>query len=70
MNRRALAFAFGAICFWSSNAVVAKFTLRGLSVEQIQLLQFVGATVVFFLISRAGRAAGPMPGPAGAVTRS
>lgn len=55
MNRRALAFAFGAVCFWSSNAVVAKFALRGLSVEQIQFLQFAGATAVFFLISRAGR---------------
>lgn len=66
MNRRALAFAFGAICFWSSNAVVAKFTLRGLSVEQIQFLQFVGATVVFFLISRAGRTAESHPGSAAA----
>ncbi len=64
MNRRALAFAFGAICFWSSNAVVAKFTLRGLAVEQVQFLQFVGATAVFFLISRVGRSSDKTTGTA------
>jgi drug/metabolite transporter (DMT)-like permease len=41
--------ALGAITLWSTNAVVAKYALGELGVEQVQLLQFAGASMVFLL---------------------
>ncbi len=52
MTLHAAPCALIAIVLWSSNAVVAKFALTGLSVEQVQFLQFSGASLVFFLASR------------------
>ena len=57
MNPVAIAMAFGAILFWSSNAVVAKFALDALEVQQIQCLQFAGASLVFALTSRTAKRA-------------
>ena len=52
MATSAVILAFGAILLWSSNAVVGKFTLGYLAVEQIQFLQFSGAAVIFWLLAR------------------
>ena len=41
--------ALGAIVLWSTNAIVAQFALGALQVEQVQLLQFAGATAVFLV---------------------
>lgn len=43
-------FALGAIALWSTNAVFANFVLQTLPVEQVQFLQFLGATLVFALL--------------------
>ncbi len=47
-----LALATGAVLLWSTNAVGAKFALAELQVQQVQFLQFLGATFVFLLIKR------------------
>jgi len=54
VNLVAICLALGAILFWSSNAVVAKYALQGLEVQQIQCLQFAGASLVFALTCRHG----------------
>ena len=43
-------YALAAIALWSTNAVVAKHVFAELSIAQIQLWQFLGASVVFFLM--------------------
>jgi len=48
----ALVCALGAIFFWSTNAVVAKYALASLTVAQVQTLQFAGASLAVFLIGR------------------
>ena len=50
MNPLALICGLGAICFWSTNAVVAKHVLAGLSVAQVQTLQFTGASAAFLIL--------------------
>lgn len=40
------------ICLWSTNAVVARYALQELYVEQIQLLQFSSAAIVFAVIGK------------------
>ena len=50
MNPLAVLCAFGAIGFWSTNAVVAKHVLNSLSVAQVQTLQFAGASLAFWLL--------------------
>ena len=46
----ALAFAFGAVALWATNAVVGKTLLADHPVSQVQFLQFCGAALVFALI--------------------
>lgn len=50
MNPRALICGAGAVCFWSTNAVVAKYALAGLPVAQVQTLQFAGASAAFLIL--------------------
>ena len=45
----ALVLALLAVSFWSTNAIVAKYALQGLSLEHTQLLQFLGAATVCML---------------------
>ncbi len=52
MNLSALAYAIGAIALWSTNAFVAKHALAELSVEQVQVLQFTSAAVVFVILKQ------------------
>jgi drug/metabolite transporter (DMT)-like permease len=56
-------FAIAAIAFWSTNAVVAKLALGSLDVDQVQVLQFAGAAIVFAAaqISRASRISSSVP---------
>ena len=54
----AYVLALCAIAFWSTNAVTAKFVLQGLPVEQIQFLQFLGATCVFAFLRYGSTAKG------------
>jgi len=51
----ALLLALSAIALWSTNALVAKYVLQILPVEQVQFLQFLGAFFVFFLIALSRR---------------
>jgi drug/metabolite transporter (DMT)-like permease len=46
----ALAFAFGAVALWATNALVGKTLLANHPVSQVQFLQFCGAALVFALI--------------------
>ncbi|WP_192256532.1 DMT family transporter [Mesorhizobium silamurunense] len=46
----ALAFAFGAVALWATNALVGKTLLASHPVSHVQFLQFCGATLVFALI--------------------
>ena len=46
----ALAFAFGAVALWATNALVGKTLLALYPVSQVQFLQFCGAALVFALI--------------------
>ncbi|WP_245435841.1 DMT family transporter [Mesorhizobium tamadayense] len=55
----ALAFAFGAVALWATNALVGKTLLAGHPVSHVQFLQFCGAALVFALIRLMSR--GPMP---------
>ena len=41
--------ALGAVTLWATNAVVARQVLGDLAVEQVQVLQFAGATAVFLV---------------------
>ncbi|KUM27140.1 hypothetical protein AU467_17770 [Mesorhizobium loti] len=55
----ALAFAFGAVALWATNALVGKTLLASHPVSHVQFLQFCGAALVFALI----RVAGAFPSP-------
>ena len=57
--------AIGAVALWSTNAIVARYALGGLDVEQVQLLQFVGASLVFLLARIFPGQAGGGPDAAG-----
>ncbi|TIS64125.1 MAG: DMT family transporter [Mesorhizobium sp.] len=46
----ALAFAFGAVALWATNALVGKTLLASHPVSHVQFLQFCGAALVFALI--------------------
>ncbi|WP_296736295.1 DMT family transporter [Mesorhizobium sp.] len=46
----ALAFAFGAVALWATNALVGKTLLASHPVSEVQFLQFCGAALVFALI--------------------
>ncbi|WP_245468173.1 hypothetical protein [Mesorhizobium sp. M1D.F.Ca.ET.043.01.1.1] len=46
----ALAFAFGAVALWATNALVGKTLLASHPVSHVQFLQFFGAALVFALI--------------------
>ena len=46
----AMMYALAAIALWSTNAVVAKHVFAELTIAQIQLWQFLGASVVFALM--------------------
>ncbi|WFP66153.1 DMT family transporter [Mesorhizobium sp. WSM4904] len=46
----ALAFAFGAVALWATNALVGKTLLAHHPVSHVQFLQFCGAALVFALI--------------------
>ncbi|WP_292371745.1 DMT family transporter [Mesorhizobium sp.] len=46
----ALAFAFGAVALWATNALVGKTLLANHPVSHVQFLQFCGAALVFALI--------------------
>ncbi len=52
MSLASILLALAAISFWATNATVAKFALVGLSVEQVQFLQFTSAAVVVGLTQR------------------
>jgi len=52
----ALAFAFGAVALWATNALVGKTLLASLPVSEVQFLQFCGAALVFALIRLATHA--------------
>lgn len=46
----ALAFAFGAVALWATNALVGKTLLANHPVSEVQFLQFCGAALVFAAI--------------------
>ena len=52
-NVAALLWAFAAIILWSTNASVANYALAHLHVTQVQFLQYFGAFIVFYIVSRA-----------------
>ena len=56
----ALAFAFGAVGLWATNALVGKTLLAAHPVSHVQFLQFCGAAVVFMMI-RLLRRTSPSP---------
>jgi len=49
-SRAALAFAFGAVALWATNALVGKTLLASHPVSEVQFLQFCGAALIFALI--------------------
>jgi len=59
---KATVLALCAITLWATNAFVAKLALSTLPVEQIQELQFAGASAVF-LVTRLGSANSARGGP-------
>lgn len=64
-SKAALAYAFGAVALWATNALVGKTLLANHPVSAVQFLQFCGAALVFALIRMAGRARTMPPRPAG-----
>lgn len=50
LSLRAITYVTGAIAFWSTNGVVAKYALMGLSVERVQFLQFTSAALALIVI--------------------
>ena len=44
---KAILLTLGAVALWSTNAAVGRAALSSLNVEQVQVLQFLGATFVF-----------------------
>ncbi|WP_245513641.1 MULTISPECIES: DMT family transporter [unclassified Mesorhizobium] len=61
----ALAFAFGAVALWATNALVGKTLLASHPVSHVQFLQFCGAALVFALIRLAGASPSPLVGEGG-----
>ncbi|MDX8448346.1 DMT family transporter [Mesorhizobium captivum] len=65
----ALAFAFGAVALWATNALVGKTLLANHPVSHVQFLQFCGAALVFALIRLAGASPFPLVGEGGLAKR-
>ncbi|MDX8513765.1 DMT family transporter [Mesorhizobium captivum] len=61
----ALAFAFGAVALWATNALVGKTLLANHPVSHVQFLQFCGAALVFAVIRLAGASPSPLVGEGG-----
>lgn len=64
-----LAFGFGAVALWATNALVGKTLLASHPVSEVQFLQFCGAALVFALI-RLGTASSPVAGEGGPARRA
>ncbi|TIQ34477.1 MAG: DMT family transporter [Mesorhizobium sp.] len=61
----ALAFAFGAVALWATNALVGKTLLANHPVSHVQFLQFCGAALVFALIRLTSTSPSPLVGEGG-----
>ncbi|WP_430694653.1 DMT family transporter [Mesorhizobium dulcispinae] len=61
----ALAFAFGAVALWATNALVGKTLLATHPVSHVQFLQFCGAALVFAAIRLASTSPSPLVGEGG-----
>ncbi|RWM07913.1 DMT family transporter [Mesorhizobium sp.] len=61
----ALAFAFGAVALWATNALVGNTLLASHPVSQVQFLQFCGAALVFAVIRLTSTSPSPLVGEGG-----
>ncbi|RWM31680.1 DMT family transporter [Mesorhizobium sp.] len=61
----ALAFAFGAVALWATNALIGKTLLASHPVSQVQFLQFCGAALVFAVIRLTSTSPSPLVGEGG-----